>query len=220
MNGDLLLSLFVHYGLPVLAGVILVASVGLPLPASLLLIAAGAFVAQGQFPHGWTVVVATLAAVAGDSIGFGLGHWGGPGAIERISRWTGPQRQRQATHLVRRWGGLGIFLSRWLVSPLGPALNLTSGLSGYPWWRFLIYDLAGELVWVGLYTTVGYLYSDRIQAVAAVLGDLSWALCGVLGVSMIGWYGAHRHGAAHARQRQRLRTDRATCGNYEADFRS
>lgn len=75
MNGDQILALLVQYGLPVLAAVVFVASAGLPVPASLLLIAAGAFVAQGHFPHLMTVVLATLAAVAGDSIGFLLGRW-------------------------------------------------------------------------------------------------------------------------------------------------
>ena len=53
-------------------------------------------------------------------------------------------RLEQAEARLRKWGGPGIFFTRWLVTPLGPAVNLISGFAGYSWLRFLIWDFLGN----------------------------------------------------------------------------
>lgn len=169
------------YGLPVLFGTIFLAAVGLPLPASLLLITTGAFTAQGQFDLRWVVVLATSAAVLGDHVGYALGRWGGRHAVVRLSRWMGgPARLEQAEAVARRWGGLSVFLSRWLLPPLGPAINVTSGMARYPWPKFVSFAIAGELLWVVLYLVIGRSFSDQIDVISGWLGDITWWICAAL----------------------------------------
>ncbi len=176
-----------QYGLPALFGAILVAALGVPLPGTLLLLAAGAFVAQGGLDLWWVLGLATAAAVLGDQLGYGLGRWGSARLVARLSRWGGgADRLGQAERLARRWGGWGVFLSRWLLTPLGPVLNLTSGLARYPWPAFLCFDVAGEAVWVTLYVTLGRLFSDQAQTLSAALGNLTWALVGLVGIAVLG----------------------------------
>lgn len=184
---DQLLSAFVSYGLPVLFGVVVAASVGAPLPASLLLITAGAFSQSGDLNYAWVVVAAVLGAVLGDNVGYGIGRWGGRHMATRLSRWFGgPQRLAQAEAAAARYGGAGIFLSRWLLSPIGPAINLTSGLAVYAWPKFVLWDLLGELLWVGLYTLVGRIFSDQVQIMSDLLGSIAGALVGVAATSVLG----------------------------------
>lgn len=200
ISTDQLLSALQLYGLPVLVGAVLVAAVGVPLPASLLLIAAGALAGQGRLPHAWTVVAATAAAVGGDQIGYAVGRHGGRRIVVAVSGWVGgASGLRQAERAAHRWGGPGIFFSRWLVTPLGPALNITSGLAHYPWKRFFLYDLAGELLWTVLYTTAGRVLSDRVQETYAALGKLTWIASGALAAALIGWYAVHRIRVSRAR---------------------
>jgi hypothetical protein len=45
---DQVLAALLLYGLPVLFGVILICSIGVPFPISLMLVAAGSFVEQGE----------------------------------------------------------------------------------------------------------------------------------------------------------------------------
>ena len=166
------------YGLPVLFGTIFLAAVGLPLPASLLLITTGACTAQGQFDLRWVVVLATSAAVLGDLVGYALGRWGGQHAVVRLNRWLGGSaRLAQAEAVARRWGGLSVFLSRWLLSPLGSAINVTSGMARYPWLKFVSFDIAGELLWVVLYLVIGRSFSDQIDVISGWLGDITWWIC-------------------------------------------
>jgi len=101
--------------------------------------------------------------------------------LARLSRRKdGDAKVAQAQRFAKRWGGAGIFFSRWLVTPLGPWLNLTSGIAAYPWSRFLCWDVLGELLWVIAYVMLGKFFSDRIQALVEVLGNLGWVIVGLI----------------------------------------
>ena len=88
---------------------------------------------------------------------------------------------------LRAWGGPGIYITRWLLSPLGPWINLASGTAGYPWHRFLFWDTLGELTGAAVYISLGRFFSDRVMALYAVLGDLTWAIGALLAAIILGW---------------------------------
>ena len=110
-------------------------------------------------------------------------HW-----VARISRKLGGEDKiLKAEALAKRWGGPGIFLSRWLVTSLGPWINVTSGISEYPWHRFLLWDVLGEVLWVVLYLALGYAFSGSVQSIAEILGDLAWVILGLIVATVLGW---------------------------------
>jgi membrane protein DedA with SNARE-associated domain len=185
---DQLLAALVVYGLPVLFGVILIASVGLPLPCSFILVAAGSFAKQGDMKLVPVIIAASCAAILGDQIGYGVSRWGGRRLINRITnRIGGASKIKKAEALSKKWGGPGIFFSRWLVTELGPWINVTSGITGYPWRRFLLWGVSGEILWVVLYVGLGYTFSDRVQYLAEILGNLAWVILGVIVALLLGW---------------------------------
>lgn len=185
---DQLLAALILYGLPVLFGVILIASVGVPLPVSFVLVAAGSFAKQGEMKLLPVMIAASGAAILGDHIGYGLARWGGRRLIDRITaRVGGATKIKKAEALSKRWGGAGIFFSRWLVTELGPWLNVTSGITGYPYRRFVVWDVSGEILWVVLYVGLGYTFSDRVQYMAEILGNLAWVILGVIIAIILGW---------------------------------
>lgn len=185
---DQVLAALLVYGLPVLFGVILVASVGVPLPVSFVLVAAGSFAKQGEMKLVPVIIAASVAAIVGDQIGYGLSRWGGRRMIDRVTRRIGGATKiKKAEALSKRWGGAGIFLSRWLVTELGPWLNVTSGITCYPWRRFVLWVVLGEVLWVVLYVMLGYIFSDRVQYIAEILGNLAWVILGVIVALILGW---------------------------------
>lgn len=207
---DYFLAALVAYGLPALCGVIVLAAIGLPLPATLLLIAAGSFVEQGTFDLWLVLGLASTAAITGDHIGYFIGRRGGRHLVLRLTRWAGgAARLHQAEAATRRWGGPGIFLSRWLFTPVGPAINLTSGIALYPLLYFTLFDVAGEVLWVCIYVTLGRLFSDRVQAMNNLLGDATWAILGLLAVLLIGWKLLQSFRSSRSRQAQLLSTEPA-----------
>ena len=185
---DQVLAALLVYGLPVLFGVILVCSVGVPFPISLMLVAAGSFVEQGEMKLWQVIAVASVAAVLGDQIGYGLSRWGGRRLVDRLTRKIGVEDKiKQAEALTKRWSGTGIFFSRWLITALGPWVNVASGMAAYPWRRFLLWDVLGEVLWVILYVSVGYAFSNRVQAISEILGNLTWVVVGLVVTAILGW---------------------------------
>jgi membrane protein DedA with SNARE-associated domain len=60
-------------------------------------------------------------------------------------------------------------------------------MSGYPWLRFTVWDVIGESLGAGLYIWLGSIFSDRVQQIATISGDLGWAIAGVVVAVFIGW---------------------------------
>ncbi|MBI1418336.1 MAG: DedA family protein [Limimaricola sp.] len=174
-------SLVAAYGVALIGVATLLSCLAVPIPTSLLMLASGGFAASGDLSLPWTMAAALGGAMAGDNIGHLIGRAGGP----RLNRWLerAPARARlraQAVAFMTRWGGFGVFLSRWLVSPLGPYVNFASGLGGMAWPRFALWAAAGEIVWVSLYVGLGYGFADHVAQIATVLGNASGALAGAV----------------------------------------
>lgn len=185
---DQLLSALVAYGIPLLFAVVLIASAGVPFPVSLMLVAAGSFAKQGTLPLVATIIAGSSAAILGDQLAFGVARSGGRRVVSRFTRrFGGAEKIKRAEALTNRWGGAGIFFSRWLITALGPWINISSGLSDYPWRKFLLWDIAGEIVWVTLYILLGYFFSDRVQYIAQILGNLGWTILALAVAVYLGW---------------------------------
>jgi membrane-associated protein len=185
---DQLFGLLSTYGLPALFIILAVSSAGVPFPITLLLIATGSFVAQGEMVLWQVLIICSAGAIVGDNVGYWLGRWGGRKLVHRVTeRFGGADMIKRAEAFTKRWGGVGVFLSRWLVTPLGPWLNLTSGIAGYSWPRFLFWDVLGEVLWVVIYVGLGNLFNDRVGALAELLGNLTWVIVGVIAAGILGW---------------------------------
>ena len=86
-----------------------------------------------------------------------------------------------------KWGGAGVFFSRWLVGPLGPWVNISAGVTEYPWRHFIIWDVLGEVLWVSLYVTLGMIFSDRVERLSELIGNITWVILGSLIAVFLGW---------------------------------
>lgn len=187
INDQLLVALSV-YGLPVLFGASLINSIGVPIPDAILLIAAGSYIQLGELNQWWVIALACLGAILGDQIGYALGRWGGRPLVLRLSQWFGGEdRLNGAEAMAKRWGGVGIFFSRWLMTSLEAWINLASGITYYPYPRFLLWDITGEVLWVVIYVVLGRIFSDRVQDLIQLLGNLFWVEVGVIGAALFGW---------------------------------
>lgn len=181
-----------EYGLPALFVIVVGACVGLPLPGTLSLIAAGALIERGVLGLEQVVGVALIAALTGDQLGYLLGRYGGRKLVERIRLLpSGHGRLARAEAATQRWGGPAIFFSRWVIPPLAPMLNLTSGLAAFRWPAFLLYDATGALIWVFVYVTLGRLFHDQLTTLTTLLSELAWLLLAMLVAAAV-WMGLRR----------------------------
>lgn len=165
------------YGLPLLALVIFVSCLGLPVPGSVVMMLMGAFATAGEYSLFAVIAIALTSAILGDQTGYFIGRTGGRRLVERLS--DHPARKAaldKAEAEMARRGMLAVFLTRWLLSPLGPYLNILTGATRFPWLRFTLAGVVGEAVWVGAYTGLGATFSDNVTEIAEISGNISGLL--------------------------------------------
>ncbi len=183
-----LLALVPSYGLWLIALCTFASCLALPIPASILMLAAGGFAASGDLVL-WQVIVAALGgAVAGDQLGYWLGRRGGAALVDRLGRGPRAGLIGKARQLIETRGGLAVFLSRWLFSPLGPYVNLIGGAMRQSWPRFSLWGLAGEAVWCGLYVLAGRAAGGNLSAASDMLGSVLGLVASGTAAAGLGWW--------------------------------
>jgi len=153
----------------------------LPVPAVLFLITAGALVGRGSLNFGIVVLVGVVASLAADYAWFMAGRWGGFRVVRTLCAFSanGQHSAVRARTLFARWGLPGVVFAKFvpgldgLMPPLAGALNVTTVL-------FLLFDAIGALFWSAGYCFLGYLFSDRLNVVAAMVARTSKILAIVL----------------------------------------
>ena len=173
---DSLLSWIIIYGPSMLALALLLGALGFPMPGTLLVLAGGAFVRQGVLELPTALAWALLGATTGDALSYGLGKVARGPILRRFG--DSPSWKKAEANLNQR-GGIAIYLTRWLLTPLAVPTNLVAGSGGYPFTRFLAYDLAGEVTWLILLGGTGYAFSTQWEALSQLISDFSGLLVGV-----------------------------------------
>lgn len=182
------MSVVSEWGAPALFVILAINCLGVPLPTSLIMLALGALSVEGDISAVSFAAAGMAGAIFGDQLGYGLGRMGA-GVVEHSVKsrpWLSAALKRAAEY-ESSWGDLGIFLSRWLLSPLGPYINIVAGTTGYSWPRFTLWVVAGEAVWVWIYIGLGAMFSRSVQMLADLMGSLTWMLAAATMAAFLGW---------------------------------
>lgn len=195
------IALLPVYGLWLIAAATFTSCLAAPVPSTFLMLAGGAFAASGDMNLTAICVVAYIGALLGDQLGFFIGRRGGAGFVAKLrARRKIGRSVARAQDAIARWGAYAVFLTRWLVAPLGPYANFIAGAGGLSWARFTAGSVLGEIIWVAFYVSLGYFFSAQI----AEIGDLTSEFGGFLAAGVVtlglGWFlfrrGSQRRAAA------------------------
>ena len=190
-----LLAWLVVYTYPVVGLTVLVAAVGVPLPSTIVVLAAGGLAADGEIDPVILVAVVLLSAVTGDLTSYGIGRWGGSALLGRL----GPRRGFSAEKVARlerrfeRWGGLLILATRCILRGLALPTNLIAGGVGYPARRFFGFVVLGQGIWATGLVSIGFWYGSNWRVVAEYLEGAftpltSLAVATVLALLLVGFF--------------------------------
>lgn len=182
------LGLLADWGAPFLFVLLFLAAFGLPLPATLTLIAAGAFIAAESLDLAPVFAWSVLGAIAGDHAGYLAGRLAGV-PIEGMAA-TRPKMARQiraARAFMDKRGMAGVFLTRWLAAPIGPPVNLAAGIAHFAPVKFGLAVIAGETLWVALYLGLGATIGAASEDIAALAGDFGWLAVLGAATGFLGW---------------------------------
>jgi membrane protein DedA with SNARE-associated domain len=84
---------------------------------------------------------------------------------------------------------MAVVWTRFLITGIAVPVNLIAGTSGFPFRRFLLYDIAGESVWIFGYGGLGYLFGSQWEAVSDILGNISGLTLGLVLLAIGIWLG-------------------------------
>jgi membrane protein DedA with SNARE-associated domain/rhodanese-related sulfurtransferase len=160
----------------------------LPVPANLLLVAAGALAGLGKLNLVATLAFTVAAFLLADTAWYMAGRtWGGRtlefvcGATGDPSACVGRVAGKFSRHGVRL-----LLISKFIIGVDAVAAPM-SGISRVAIPRFLVFDAFGALLWSSVYTALGYTFKDQLDHVAeytAALGKLL-ALAAVAGLGVL-----------------------------------
>jgi Uncharacterized membrane-associated protein len=154
-----------HYGYLAVAGLIFIEDFGVPVPGETVLIVAAVDAGAGRLNILIVALVAVVAAILGDNLGYLIGRRGGRALIHRWGRYVllTPARFHRAEGFFARHGGKVVTVARF-IEGLRQVNGIIAGATGMPWRRFLAFNILGAALWVGVWCTLGYLTGTHITA--------------------------------------------------------
>ena len=137
---------------------------GVIVPGETLVIIGGVYAGLGDLWVPGVAAVAVIGAVIGDNVGYWIGRRFGRGFLERHGRkvFVTPERIEAAERFYARHGGKTVFFGRFV--PVVRSVGfIVAGVSNMPWKRFLVYDIAGAVLWGVGHTMVGYALGESYE---------------------------------------------------------
>jgi membrane protein DedA with SNARE-associated domain len=190
------LQYLVRHGYIVLFASVLAQQLGLPLPSTPFIIAAGALAQTGQLNFGATVFVAFSAAMIADIVWFEIGRVRGTRVLQFLCRISLEPDYcvRRTENTFARYGAKTLIVGK-LVPGISALATPMAGVYGLARSRFLLFDGLGILVWIGTFELLGYLFSDQLEDVVSYAsrfgGLLTILFVGGL-AAYVGWKFAQR----------------------------
>lgn len=189
---DDLLPLISQHGYAVLAALCFIEAIGLPLPAALAILTAGAVAAFGKLHFPAVFGVAFMAVLTGDTLLYFMGRvsgWALLGMLCRISANPETCILRSAEYFYRR-GKQTLIFAKFIpgINTMSPPL---AGSMNMRFTQFLQFDGLGVAFYVGAYSVAGYIFSDALRAITHGLRSAGNAAEIVVGLGL-GAYLAYR----------------------------
>jgi membrane protein DedA with SNARE-associated domain/rhodanese-related sulfurtransferase len=154
-----------QHGYAVVGLILFLAAAGLPLPTSIVLLAAGA-AAHNTLHYGLVVPLAACCAILGDLVLYTGGRYTGWWLLAGLCRFSmNPEGCifSSSTYFYRR-GAKTLLFAKWvpglasMAAPLAGSLNMR-------FWRFLRLDALGVTCYVTFWISVGYIFSRFIEVI-------------------------------------------------------
>lgn len=192
---DQLPHLIQTYGYWLIAGIVLLESMGIPLPGEAVLITASVYAGTTHgLDIGLVIAATVVGAVVGDNIGYAVGDKLGyrlllrHGARVRLTE----RKIKLGQYLFRQHGGKVVFFGRF-VAVLRVLAAFLAGVNRMPWPRFFAANLAGAALWAAAFGLGAYTLGEGIHRITGPVGAVLVAVA--LGAILLAGAALRRHEA-------------------------
>jgi membrane protein DedA with SNARE-associated domain len=149
-------------------GLMILEASSIPIPSEIILPFAGYLVHMGHLDFGITLIVATMAAIVGSLIDYYIGLKG----VQILTKYRilgravfSENQLKIAANYFSRYGSIMVFVGR-LIPVVRTLISFPAGAVKMNLTKFIVYTVAGCVLWNGLLLYVGYYLGSKWQAVA------------------------------------------------------
>jgi membrane protein DedA with SNARE-associated domain len=169
------------YTYPVLVALVLLESIGIPLPGEIALVTAAAYASLGHISIYIVIILAAVAAIVGGILGYWIGIKGGLPLIVRYGGYVGVRRSHiERTHAFFERNGAKTILFGRFIAILRTWAAVVAGAASMSFTKFVIYTSIGSVVWAILFGFLGFTFGRDLPLLEKYISRAS------LGVLIIG----------------------------------
>jgi membrane protein DedA with SNARE-associated domain len=133
----------------------------------------------------WLLAAVLIGSLIGETIGFSIGRFFGPKLrASRLGRRIGEKNWELADTLVKRRGGLAIFISRFMPV-LHSVVPAVAGMTKMPYRTFIFWTFLACALWTSMYAGVGFLARASYEQLSDNLRVAVFVGIGILVVFLI-----------------------------------
>jgi membrane protein DedA with SNARE-associated domain len=175
------------YTYPVLVALVLLESVGIPLPGEIALVTAAAFASSGHISIYIVIILAAAAAIVGGILGYLIGIKGGLPLVARYGSYIGVKRSHiERTHAFFERNGPKTILFGRFVAILRTWAAVVAGAASMSFTKFVIYTSIGSIVWAIVFGFLGYNFGRDLPLLEKYISRASFGvlIIGVVAVAV------------------------------------
>src|SRR5690348_12129458 len=182
-----LVHLLDAYGYWAVLVFVMVESIGIPVPGETMLLTAAIYAGRtGHLFIGFVIAAAAVGAITGDNIGYAIGREGGFRLLRRWGKYVhlDERKLKFGQYVFLRYGGLAVFFGRF-IAILRALAALLAGVSRMPWWRFVIANALGGVLWATIYGLLGWALGDvahQFQGKATIVLGVAGTVVAIAGI--------------------------------------
>lgn len=185
---DALTGLLAQHGLALVFANVLLAQIGLPIPALPMLVVAGALVADGTLSVAALVLVVVIASLLGDTPWYFAGRRYGYRILRTLCRISIEPDScvKQTESIFSRWGPPSLVFAKYVpgFSTVAPPL---AGTMGVGLGRFIAYSAVAAFLWAAAPVAAGFFFRSQVEWVLLKLEDMGTGAALIVGALVLAY---------------------------------
>jgi membrane protein DedA with SNARE-associated domain len=182
-----LTRLLQSYTYPVLLLLVLLESLGVPLPGEIALVTAAAYASSGHISIAIVIALAALGAIVGGVLGYWIGIKGGLPLVTRYGGYIGVRKSHvdRAHAFFERNGSKTILFGRF-VAILRTWAAIVAGAAAMSFTKFVAYNTIGSIVWAIVFGLLGFYFGRDLPLLEKYISRVSFGvlIVGVVGIAI------------------------------------
>lgn len=193
------------YTYPVLVLLVLLESLGIPLPGEIALVTAAAYASAGRISIYIVVLLAALAASVGGVLGYGIGIKGGLPLVSHYGGYVGVRKSHvdRAHAFFERNGAKTILFGRF-IAVLRTWASIVAGAACMSFTKFVTYNTISSFVWAVVFGSLGYFFGRDLPLLEKYISRVSFGILIAGGVGILVFVVARRNGNSQIDSPERL----------------